>query len=45
MFFIVFPFLVIVSLDENGVGWNVEPVESRTAEIAFPIFTGCLKLK
>lgn len=25
IFFVVFPFLVILSLDENGVGWNVEP--------------------
>jgi hypothetical protein len=45
VFFIVFPILVIISLDENGVGWNIEPVLSRTAETPLPIFSSCLKLK
>ena len=45
IFFVVFPLLVILSLDPNGVGWEVEPVESRIAKINFPIFSLALKAK
>lgn len=31
VFFVAFPFLVILSLDEYGCGWEVRPVQKRVA--------------
>jgi hypothetical protein len=32
VFFVIFPFLVIISLDEQGASWDVKPRQDRVAQ-------------
>jgi hypothetical protein len=45
VFFVWFPFLVILSMDKHGVGWQVNARDDRVAPVPMPIFTFCLHLK
>jgi hypothetical protein len=44
VFFVVFPFLVVISLDEDGTGWQVEPHKDRMST-SLPVFSACFKVK
>ena len=45
IFFLAFPFLVVVSLDEEGMGLEVTPTKEREAEFLLPAFSFSLKIQ
>lgn len=45
VFFCLFPFLVLVSLDEEGVGWHLQPLKERCAPAVLPVFSTVLQVK
>ena len=44
VFFLAFPFLVVVSLDEEGMGLEVMPSKERKAEFVLPAFSFSLQI-